>query len=105
MFVEKLIDSVQSSQHQLVDTFVKDTETCNSIKNLIDAQATYTKTVVSTVSELGQAVSEQTSKIVKEMTQFDWSQLTDQATKAIKQATIYDWSKLSEMTTPKSKSK
>ena len=102
MFVEKLIDSVQSSQHQLVETFIKHTETQDLINQLIDAHADYTKTVAGTVTELGQAVFDQTSTVLKEITQLDWSQLTQQATKSIKQATVYDWSKLAELTTPKS---
>ena len=102
MFVEKLIDSVQSSQHQLVETFIKHTETQDLINQLIDAHADYTKTVAGTVTELGQAVFDQTSTVLKEITQLDWSQLTEQATKSIKQATVYDWSKLAELTTPKS---
>jgi hypothetical protein len=57
------------------------------------------------VTKLGQAVSDQTSTVLKEITQLDWSQLTEQATKSIKQATVYDWSKLAELTTPKSTEK
>ena len=105
MFVEKLIDSVQSSQRQLVETFVKHPETQDLINQLIDAHASYTKTVANTVTKLGQAVSDQTSTVLKEITQLDWSQLTEQATKSIKQTTVYDWSKLAELTTPKSTEK
>ena len=105
MFVEKLVDSIQTGQRQFVETFVKNEEIRQSINELIDAQAAYTKTVAGTVTELGKTVSEQTSKVAKEMTEFDWSDLAQKATKTIKESAVYDWSKLAELTKSKSKSK
>ena len=105
MFVEKLVDSIQTGQRQFVETFVKNEEIRKSINELIDAQAQYTKTVAGTVAEFGKTVSEQTSKVAKEMAEFDWSELTEKATKTIKESAVYDWSKLAELTKPKSKSK
>jgi gas vesicle protein len=105
MFVEKLLDSIQTGQRQFVETFVKNEEIRESINELIDAQAAYTKTVAGTVAELGKTVSDQTSKTVKEMTEFDWSELTEKATKTIKESAVYDWSKLAELTKSKLKSK
>ena len=101
--VEKLVDSIQNGQRQFVETFVKNEEIRKSINELIDAQAQYTKTVSDTVTELGKTVSDQTSKTVKEMTKFDWSELTEKAANTIKEAAVYDWSKLAELTKSKSK--
>ena len=103
--VEKLVDSIQIGQRQFVETFVKNEEIRQSINELIDAQSAYTKTVAGTVTELGKTVSEQTSKVAKEMTEFDWSDLAQKATKTIKESAVYDWSKLAELTKSKSKSK
>jgi Cu/Ag efflux pump CusA len=105
MFVEKLVDSFQSGQRQIVDALVKNEEIRKSINELIDAQATYTKTVAGTVAEFSKTISDQTSKTIKEMTEYDWSEFTEKATKTIKEAAVYDWSKLADLAKPKTKSK
>lgn len=105
MFVEKLVDSIQSGQRQFVETFVKNDEIRKSINELIDAQAQYAKTVAGTAAELGKTVSEQTAKTIKEMTEVDWSEFTEKATKTIKESAVYDWSKLTDFAKPKTKSK
>ena len=103
--VEKLVDSIQTGQRQFVETFVKNEEIRKSINELIDAQAQYTKTVSGTVTELGKTVSDQTSKTIKEMAEYDWSEFTEKATKTIKESAVYDWSKLADFAKPKTKSK
>ena len=101
--VEKLVDTIQNSKKQFVETFVKQEDMRNSLNEFIDAQTKYTKTVVDTATKLTKTVSDEATKLVKEMTEYDWSNLADQATKTIKEATVYDWSKLTELTKPKSK--
>ena len=101
--VEKLVDTIQNSKKQFVETFVKQEDVRDSLNEFIDAQSEYTKTVVDTATKLTKTVSEEATKLVKEVAEYDWSNLADQATKTIKEATVYDWSKLTELTKPKSK--
>ena len=103
--VEKLVDTIQNSKKQFVETFVKQEDMRNSLNEFIDAQTKYTKTVVDTANTLTKTVSDEATKLVKEVSEYDWSNFTNQATKTIKEAAVYDWSKLAELTKTKSKSK
>ena len=103
--VEKLVDTIQNSKKQFVETFVKQEDVRDSLNEFIDAQTEYTKTVVDTATKLTKTVSDEATKLVKEVSEYDWSNFTNQATKTIKEAAVYDWSKLAELTKTKSKSK
>jgi len=103
--VEKLVDTIQNSKKQFVETFVKQENIRDSLNEFIDAQTKYTKTVVDTANTITKTVSDEATKMVKEVADYDWSKFADQATKTIKEATVYDWSKLAELTKTKSKSK
>jgi len=103
--VEKLVDTIQNSKKQFVETFVKQENIRDSLNEFIDAQTKYTKTVVDTANTITKTVSDEATKMVKEVADYDWSKFADQATKTIKEATVYDWSKLAESTKTKSKSK
>ena len=75
--VDKLVDSFQASQKQFVETFVKDEEIRDAINQFVDSQPECTRTVLTTVTEFGQSVAEQTTKTVKKATEYDWSKLSE----------------------------
>ena len=75
--VDKLVDSFQASQKQFVETFVKDEEIRDAINKFVDTQAECTRIVLTTVSEFGESVAEQTTKTVKQATEYDWSKLAE----------------------------
>jgi hypothetical protein len=75
--VDTLVDSIQAAQKQFVETFVKDEEIRDSINQFVDNQAECTRTVLTTVTEFGQSVAEQTTKTVKKATEYDWSKLAE----------------------------
>jgi len=82
--VEQFVNSVQDSQKEFVETFVKQDTIRDSINDLIDAQAEFTKSVWNTMTKIGKTTADETAKTIKE-------------------AAVYDWSKLAELTKSKSK--
>lgn len=66
------IDTIQNGKKQFVNTFVQHESIRQALNSFIDGQTAYTKAAAKVGTEVGTQIYDEATKVVTEMTKFDF---------------------------------